>query len=79
MSVRREMGERVWLEGARPGVIRDKRRPWMGCLLGCGDSQCAEWANVQLDDGTWVYHVSECDMFDNETVAKRVTTRRRGA
>jgi hypothetical protein len=30
----------------------------------CKDEDCGEWANLETDDGHYLYHVSECQMFD---------------
>ena len=38
------------------------------CMMGCGDSDCREWANLEVVggdfDGEFLYHVSECQMVD---------------
>ena len=39
------------------------------CMVGCGDPECREWANVEIVSGPhageFMCHVSECDMRDN--------------
>ena len=78
MSKRRTIKDRIWVSrgagfGASKGiwgVIID----WPSnsqasqhddpCLLQCGDSDCREWADVELESGNMAYHVSECQMFD---------------
>jgi hypothetical protein len=34
---------------------------WVQCAL-CNDPDCIEWNDVLLADGTFAYHVSECQM-----------------
>lgn len=38
------------------------------CMMGCGDPECREWANVDVVSGPFsgqtLYHVSECQMED---------------
>ena len=40
------------------------------CILGCGDDDCREWANVEIASGPHkgecLCHISECEMFDLE-------------
>lgn len=40
------------------------------CMYQCGDDECREWANLKIVggpyDGDYIYHVSECEMFDLE-------------
>lgn len=76
MSKRRQEGEAVWL-AERGGCIGSSvcqqatvhDRSWMTCLYDCGDEECVEWNNVKGADGSWSYHVTECDMFDTEAEA----------
>lgn len=36
------------------------------CMLGCGDENCREWANLKVvhgpSAGQFLYHISECQM-----------------
>ena len=32
------------------------------CWLGCRADDCMEWANVRLDDGSFLFHINECHM-----------------
>jgi hypothetical protein len=38
------------------------------CMMGCGDPECREWANLEimsgLHKGEFMYHISECQMKD---------------
>jgi len=38
------------------------------CLEGCGDTECREWANLEIvsgpHNGEFMYHISECQMED---------------
>ena len=38
------------------------------CMMGCGDSACREWANLEVVSGDFagqtMYHISECQMED---------------
>lgn len=42
------------------------------CMLDCGDRKCREWANLEivtndgLGTGHFMYHISECEMFDRD-------------
>ena len=40
------------------------------CLMGCGDTYCREWANLEIMNGPhkgdFMYHISECQMEDND-------------
>lgn len=42
------------------------------CLMGCGDGECREFANIQevnkdlTPTGHWLCHISECQMKDNK-------------
>ena len=42
------------------------------CMMGCGDRACREWANVEIvsgpHSGEFMYHVSECQMLDDDKV-----------
>lgn len=69
MSKRRGAGDIVY---KKPGagfcgeglVIRvDGEEDW--CMLDCGDPDCKEWSDcIVVKDGSYVYHVSECEMED---------------
>lgn len=76
MSKRRQEGDKVWLAErggcvgssiCQQGTIHD--RGSFSCMLDCGDDDCWEWDNVLGADGSWSYHVTECDMFDTEAEA----------
>lgn len=57
-------------------TIKDSDGNWMvneggeatPCLMGCGDIECREWANLEimngLHKGDFMYHISECQMED---------------
>lgn len=73
MSQRRKAHDRVWLrEGAGFGaskgewgtILAQPKTKKYPCFLGCGDRDCQEWNDVELDSGRIAYHVSECEMFD---------------
>lgn len=38
------------------------------CILGCGDPDCREWANLEITSGQFkgqtIYHISECELLD---------------
>jgi hypothetical protein len=40
------------------------------CMLDCGDTECREWANLEIisgpHKGEYIYHVSECEMEDSK-------------
>ena len=51
----------------------DGRPEYDFCMLRCGNEDCREWANVEIVGapegrenviGEYLYHVSECEMFD---------------
>jgi hypothetical protein len=83
MSQRRKAGEWVRLAPCS-GFVRDSDRlraqiqpePEENpepCLLGCGDPECREWADLWTEPDPlhggrrWpLYHVSECQMHDAE-------------
>jgi hypothetical protein len=85
MSKRRVAGEIVrrapgsgFCGSAEPELIRvptgatyvDEADP---CMMGCGDDECREWANVEIVSGEhaghFMYHISECQMADSEQPA----------
>jgi hypothetical protein len=57
----------VRLTGPEDGELHESDQP---CMLGCGDDECVEWANVQVvggeHSGKWLCHLSECEMEDVE-------------
>ena len=46
------------------------------CMMGCGDPDCREWANLKIAHGPhagqYMYHISECQMetLSSEDLAK---------
>ena len=77
--MKRKIGDRVWVQkyagfqiSGKWGVIPDTEgnRESMDdpvfcrCMLDCGDDSCHEWCDVLFDDGSYAYHVSECQMFN---------------
>ena len=69
--MRRQVGDRVWIEG---GHFFGARKPQWGTILDnqwldfpcwlCDDDECGEWPDVRLEDGSMAYHVRECEMYD---------------
>ncbi len=88
MSKRRQAGDIIYKQPwagfvgqGNLGVIQDENPDdHIPCMLGCGDENCVEWANVHLLPGNNLeeakealerkeflgaaYHVSECQMAD---------------
>ncbi len=80
MSKRRSPGEIVkrrpgsgFLSSAEPELIKVPDGEAYGteadtCMLGCGDRECREWANLEIvsgpSKGEFLYHVAECEMSD---------------
>ena len=83
MSQRRKPGDLVrrkagsgFLANSEPTLVRipvdaDPEEETGPCLLGCGDPECQEWANLEvIEDGyapvrdPYLYHISECQMED---------------
>jgi hypothetical protein len=70
MSERFKVGDRVLLEdsagynvaGWIEPEMNDPKYGWMYCLLNCGDDSCVEWPNIKMPDGSYRFHVSECQM-----------------
>lgn len=82
MSKRRKPGEVVrrlpgsgFVGSADPQMVRipsghdfvDQADP---CMMGCGDPECREWANLEIVEGPhtgqFIYHISECEMVDSD-------------
>lgn len=80
MSQRRRPGEVVRREpgsgfvgSADPQLIRvpsgnDYKEEADPCMMGCGDPECREWANLEIVEGPhtgqFIFHISECQMLD---------------
>lgn len=77
MSKRRKIGDWVWVRpGAGFGASRgewatiidwesNREEELAPCVI-CFDDDCREFGDLETDDGHMLYHVSECEMFDEE-------------
>jgi len=80
MSTRRKPGEIVrrspgsgFVGSSEPQLVKvpggdtytDEADP---CMMGCGDQECREWANLEIMSGAhtgeFMFHISECQMGD---------------
>lgn len=80
MSKRREPGAIVrrhagsgFVGSTKPELVKvpegtayaDEASP---CMMGCGDSGCREWANLEIvggpHSGEFMFHISECQLGD---------------
>lgn len=82
MSKRRKPGEVVrripgsgFLGAEDPKYVRVPTEPhyedeMAPCIMGCGDDDCREWANLEVVGGKWdgqcLCHISECQMEDDD-------------
>lgn len=76
MSKRRKPGDTVrrspgsgFLGAAEPSLLRISEGELPDpCILGCGDPDCQEWANLEILEGEFkgefLYHISECCLGD---------------
>jgi len=79
MSKRRHAGEIVcrspgsgFVGSAEPHQVKVPDGPAYDgadpCMLGCGDSGCREWANLEIvggpHSGEFMFHISECQLGD---------------
>jgi hypothetical protein len=77
----KSIGDKVWISrwaGFQPsgkwGIIADSLGnresltdlAFHACMYDCGNENCHEWCDILFDDGSWAYHVSECQMFEEE-------------
>lgn len=57
----------VRLSHPSDGPLHEEAADAWRCFI-CDDSECREWANVQIvggpHGGEWMYHISECQMDD---------------